>query len=356
MFRFPLRATIAIAALSLLAACGGGTTTSSSSGELTEVTIGSQQVAADAGLFLADQLGYFKDAGIKATFQRMNDASVITNSLATGHLDVAGATITPGTYQSTAKNLGIKIVGDKNFQAPARGTLPAMSATRLAVKPQYDKGNLAATLDALRGKKIAIHSDQSIQIVYTDMLLRKYGFSRSDFQITPVLSPNQTAALQNGAIDAAVMQEPYFSQAVAAGIVKPASDMTEELPPNGASMTALLFGKEFLAEKDTAQKFMTAYVRGVRAYNDAMFYGKDKDKVVGIVANAIGVPPAQLANTYPAGLDPEQSIDLTWLQTCQDFYRSNGMLDAQVNVADMVDTSFRDEAVKELGPYAPPKS
>jgi NitT/TauT family transport system substrate-binding protein len=352
MFRFPVRATIAAAALSLLAACGGSG--GSPAGEPKEVTIGSQQVAADAGLFIADSLGYFEEAGLEVSFERMNDASAITNSLATGHLDVAAATITPGTFQAGAKDLGIKIVGDKNFMAPARGSLPAMSATRMAVRPEFDKGDLRATLEALRGHKLAIHSDLSIQVVYLDMLLQKYGFSRSDFEITPVLSPNQISALQNGAIDAAVMQEPFFTQAVDRGIAKPVSDMTEELPPNGVSTTALLYGKEFIADHDTAQRFMTAYVRGVRTYNDAMFYGKDRDKIVSIIADAVGIPADDIAGTNPAGLDPDQVIDVNWINTCQEFYRANGMLDVQVDAAKLVDTSFRDAAIRELGPYAPP--
>lgn len=351
MPRLLLRAVIALAALSLLAACGGN-----GSSNLRSVTIGSQQVAADAGLFLADSLGYFREEGLEVTFQRMSDASAITNSLATGHLDVAAATITPGTFQTAAKGLPVKIVGDKNFMSPPRGSLPAMSATRLAVRPELDKGDLRATLQALRGRKLAIHSDLSIQTVYLEMLLRKYGMSTKDFQITPVLSPNQPAALQNGAIDAAVMQEPYFSQTVARGIAKPVSDMTEELPPSGVSTTALLYGQSFLQDRATAQKFMNAYMRGVRTYNDAMFHGKDKDKVVSIIATALKVPRDQIENTYPAGLDPDQNVDLGWLQTCEDFYHANGTLDVSVNPADLVDTSFRDAAVRQLGSYQSPPS
>jgi NitT/TauT family transport system substrate-binding protein len=285
----------------------------------------------------------------------MTDAATITNSLTTGHLDVAGATITPGTFQAAAQGLDVKVVGDKNFMAPARDGLPAMSGTRLAVRPEYARADLAATLAALRGKKLAIHSNLSIQVVYLRMLLDKYGFKPSDFQITPVLSPSQTAALKNGAIDAAVMQEPYFSQAVRTGIAKPVSDMTEELPPQGVSTTALLFGKKLLDDRQTGTKFMLAYVRGVRAYNDAMFFGKDKDRVISIIAKAMKVPADEISKSYPPGLDPNQAIDLNWLSTCEKSYRDSGSLDVEVDPAKMVDTSFRDAAIKELGQYVPPK-
>lgn len=355
MTRKPIRAAVAAVALvlvtTLASACGGS---SSSAKELDTVSFGSQQVEADAGLFIADELGYFKDEGIKVDFKRMTDASAITNALATGQLDVAGATITPGTFQAGAQGLGIKIVGDKNFMAPPNGTLPAMSGTRLAVLPKYDKGNVKDTLAALKGKKLAIHSNLSIQIVYLGMFLEKYGYKLSDFQITPVLSPDQTAALKNGAIDAAVMQEPFFSQAVDAGIVKPVSDLTEELPASGVSTTALLFGKGMLANKSVADKFMVAYMKGVRTYNDAMFYGKDKDKIVKLIADRMKVPADQIAKTYPPGLDPDQNISLDWLSTCEKFYQDQKMLTVDVKPADLVDTSFRDYALKQLGEYKPP--
>jgi NitT/TauT family transport system substrate-binding protein len=358
MSRFSARTPLFLtAALALVVAATGCSKSSSAGGDGTKtVRIGIQKVTADGGLFLADDLGFFKQQGIKVKFNRMNDASTITNALATGQLDVAGATITPGTFQAAAKHLPIRIVGDKNFMAPKRGDLPPMSGTRLGVLAKYAKGDLKSTLEALRGKKLAIHSKLSIQIVYLSMLLEKYGMKLSDFKITPVLSPDQTAALKNGAIDAAVMQEPYFSQAVAHQIVKPASDLTEELPSSGVSTTALLYGKQLLNDKATGKKFMLAYLKGVRAYNDAMFYGKGKDKVLQVLSKNTDVPVNDLAHVYPPGLDPNQNIEPSWIQTCEDFYRSNGMLDAKVAIPDLVDTEFRDAATKELGQYEPPKS
>lgn len=345
-------AGVATLALTLAAGCSSDRT---GGGDSSVVRIGSQKVTADAGLFIADKLGYFKQQGITVKFNRMNDAATITNALATGQLEVAGATITPGTFQAGAKHLGIKIVGDKNFMAPPRGALPAMSGTRLGVRPQYDKGNLKATLEALRGKKLAIHSNLSIQIVYLNMLLEKYGFKLSDFKITPVLSPDQTVALKNGAIDAAVMQEPFFSQAVDQKIVKPASDMTEELPARGVSTTALIYGKEFL-KSPNAKKFMIAYMKGVRTYNDAMFHDKNKPKILKVISAESGVSVDDLSKSYPPGLDPDQRIDPSWIRTCEDFYRSNHSLDTDVDVSTLIDTSFRDAAIKELGQYEPPKS
>lgn len=344
----------------LVAGCGGnepsnaGDEDAGEDGELTLVQFGGQRVAADAGLFIADERGYFAEEGIEFEYVRMNDASAITNALSTGQLDVAGATITPGTFAAAEQDLGIKIVGDKNFQAPAQGDRPAISATRLGVLPEYDEGDLAATLEALRGKRIAVHSELSIQNVYLSSTLAMHGFSMDDFTITPVLSPDQTAALVNGAIEAAVMQEPYFSQAVNEEIVHEADDFTGSIPEEGASMTALLYSTDMLENEELGQSFMNAYIRGVRDYNDAMYYDTGKDEVVAIVAEAVDVPVESLADAHPAGLDPDQNIGLDWLQECFDYYVSTGEIDYELDINTMVDTRFRDSAIEELGAYEPP--
>ncbi|GAA5144933.1 ABC transporter substrate-binding protein [Microbacterium pseudoresistens] len=350
-------ALIAAAVLSLVlpvSACSSASTTPADPGsdELTLVRIGSQQVAADAGLFLADERGYFADAGIEVKFERLADASAITNALATGQLEVAGATMTPGTFMSVEQDLGIKIVGDKNYMAPADGDTPAISATRLAVLPEYDKGDITATLESLKGKRLAIHSSLSIQIVYLAAFLENHGFSLDDFQITPVLSPDQTAALQGGSIEAAVMQEPYLTQAITNDIAVEVSDLTDGLP-RGVSTAALVYGPAFIEDAETAQAFMNAYMKAVREYNDAVFYGTEEEKraVMEVVAERTGTPIEDLMKASPAGLDPDQVVDSDWIQHCSDFYQMTGDLAVDVDVADLIDTQFRDAAIKELGEY-----
>jgi len=85
-----------------------------------------------------------------------------------------------------------------------------------------------------------------------------------------------------------------------------------------------------------------------------MFYGKGKQKVIDIMSEDTGLPAAAIAETHPPGLDPNQEIQLDWIQHCQDFYLDQGTLDTEVDPAEMVDTSFRDKAIKNLGEYEPP--
>jgi ABC-type nitrate/sulfonate/bicarbonate transport system substrate-binding protein len=315
---------------------------------LTIVRIGTEKVTSDAGIFLADKLGYFKAAGLKVRYVRLANAPAITNALATGDLEVAGASLAPGIFSSLNSRLDIKLVGDK------QSIRPGVSATRLAARPEYVRESEKATLEALRGKKIAVHSNLSIQVFMLNNLLARYGMSMSDFNVTPVASPDQVSAFRGGSIDAAVMLEPYLTEGLQLGLVKQVSDLTAGTPRSGEVLTGLLYGKEFTDKPKLGEAFMVAYMRGVRAYNDAIFGGRDKDRVVQIIAQESNTPVALVAKSHPSGLDPEQRLDVPYLKRLQDFYVGRHLLPRPVDVTKLVDTSFADHARAQLGPYAAP--
>jgi len=327
-------------------ASGGGS--SKDSDGLTVVRVGTEKVTSDAGIFLADKLGYFKAAGLKVRYVRLANAPAITNALATGDLEVAGASLAPGIFSSLNSRLDIKLVGDK------QSIRPGVSATRLAAKPQFARADVKQTLEALRGKKIAVHSKLSIQVFMLNNLLTKYGMSMNDFTITPVASPDQVSAFKGGSIDAAVMLEPYLTQGTELGLVKPVSDLTEGTPQTGEVLTGLLYGKEFVEKRKLGDAFMLAYMRGVRAYNDAMFGDKGKAKAIQIIAGEANAPVSLVEKSHPSGLDPEQRLDVAYLKRLQAFYVSQHLLPKPVDVAKLVDTSFADHARAQLGPYPVP--
>ena len=65
----------------------------------TVVRFGSVGGLTDAGLYLADDQGYFAAAGLGVQMLRMPNAPSLLTALATGQLDVAGISVTPGAVQ-----------------------------------------------------------------------------------------------------------------------------------------------------------------------------------------------------------------------------------------------------------------
>jgi NitT/TauT family transport system substrate-binding protein len=158
------------------------------------------------------------------------------------------------------------------------------------------------------------------------------------------------AAIASGAVDGALIIDPFLSRTVQSGLAKVVSDLVEFVP-SGGSIAPLVYSEKFAADRDAGTRFMKAYMRGVRVYNDAIGKDIDKDKVIDIIAKAANVPTSVIANGFPAGLDPDQRINKDFLEMVQTFYFEQKLIEKKADIDKMVDASFADVARKELGDY-----
>ena len=61
--------------------------------------------------------------------------------------------------------------------------------------------------------------------------------------------------------------------------------------------------------------------------------------------------PEIVRDSFPAGMDPNQRISLPFLEELQTFFVKEKFLRDKIDVNKIVDLSFADAAVKELGTY-----
>jgi len=316
------------------------------------VRFGSVGGLTDAGIYLANELGYFKAAGIVIQMTRMAGGSDLTTAIASGNLDVAGIAVTAGLFNSVAGHIDLKIVGDKN--SALRLGNQCISATHIVARNDLIGSDEAQTLSNLRGKKVGVTDKTSTATANLDFVLNRYGMSIKDVQLQVLSYPEITAALINGSIDAAVELEPYLSQAIDSGKVKDVSGECEVLPAGvqSATQVPIVFSESFIKEhRSVAQAFMVAYMRGVRAYDDAFLKGINKDRVIQLLAQASGQPVSLIAHEHVAGLDPNQNVNIAYLTKVENWFEQQGLLQAKIDASSLVDPSFAKEAVKELGTY-----
>jgi NitT/TauT family transport system substrate-binding protein len=299
----------------------------------------------DAPLYLAEEYGLFAKAGLKIEMQRMTSAPNLMTAVATGQLDAAGISITPGLYSSVEQGFHLRIVGDK------QSLRPGVSATQLVIRSDLAKGTEAENMQVLRGKSIAISAKASSVYMLLDKLLKKHGMTLADVRMVELPYTNMLPALASKAVDGAIDLEPFLSQALQSGDAKVVSDLSEFVPSEGGTIVPIVYSETFSQSTKPANAFMKAYMQGVRIYNDAFVKGKDKEKTIEIIARYAKVNPKTVRESFPAGLDPNQHISLEFLDELQTFFVKQNFLRTPIDVRKVVDLSFAKAAEKELGTY-----
>jgi NitT/TauT family transport system substrate-binding protein len=269
----------------------------------------------------------------------------LITAVITGEVDVAGVAITPGLFAASQRGIGIRIVGDK------QSIRPGFSNTRLMLRADEFHDDKKAAIAGLRGKTLGVTSYGSTAFYLMATTLAQNNIKLEDIRTVEMSYPNIVLALSNKAIDAGMLLEPYLSQAIQSGVAVELSDCVDAAPPGNPSIVAIVYSELFAAKRDIAERWMIAYMRGVRAYNDAYVKNFSKDNVIDSIARHTHIDRTLIARGFPVGLDPNQQINLAALEDFQKFFLEIGLLRKPSNFDSLIDTSFATNAVKVLGPY-----
>jgi NitT/TauT family transport system substrate-binding protein len=164
-------------------------------------------------------------------------------------------------------------------------------------------------------------------------------------------------AYQNKAIDASITTEPTTSHILREGSALRFTTNDTFYPDQQTAV--VLYGGQFAKKRpDDAVKFMKAYLRGVRDYNDALkdgkLAGKDAEAIIAILTEYSNIKDAAIYRMMtPNGCNPNGQVNTVSLRKDWQFFKDQGMLNGAVGVDQVLDMSFVEAALKELGPYVP---
>ena len=317
--------------------------------KLDKVIIGSSPVLSSAGIFIAMERGYFKEENIDPDTTTFASSGVqMLPSLIKGDLMVGGGNINAGLYNAFNDGHGVRIVADKGTVSKDCGYLALVAALKNV--PDNDP----AKFKIKKGYVMALTAKGVSQEIVTERWVRKFGLELSDIRLVTMPYGAFVPALANGSLDATVQIEPHVARAVEEkAAIRIAGD--DEVYPEQQS-AAIFFSEDFVEKhKDLAQRWMNAYLRGLRDYNDAFFHGKDFEKIVKILVKWTKVKDPELyKKMVPVGLSPDGSLNIESLKNDANWLHEKGYVKKPVNINSIVDTSFIENASKKLGPYVPP--
>src|SRR5581483_5529861 len=228
--------------------------------------LGVMNSASDAGFFVAEERGHFREQGLNVELVTFTAAAQMLGPLGAAQIDAGGTALTPGYLNAFARGIRVFVVADKGNTSPGWGYQGV-----LARKALVDGGTIRGPAD-LRGRKVGIPSLGSGAEVGLDRFLRTGGIGSRDTELTLLPFPDMPAAMSSGAIDGAITIEPFLTriEADGSGVVLARED--EYYP--GHQVGVVYFSDPFATERaDVARRFMVAYLKAVRDYNDAFRKG-----------------------------------------------------------------------------------
>jgi NitT/TauT family transport system substrate-binding protein len=317
-----------------------------------QVRIGVARTLSDSGYYIADALGYFRDEGLDVTMIPFKSAAQMIAPLGTGELDAGGGTVSAGFYNAALRGVRVKIVADQASMKPGYGY-----SSLMVRKDLLDEGHYKSFTD-LRGMKIAVSAPGTGTASALNAVLKEGGLRYSDVNVVYLGFPEHLAAYSNKAIDASITNEPTMTEIIKDGLAirVAGNDITY---PN--QQTAVVFYAEnFINHRhDVAQRFMHAYLRGVRAYNDALSDGRmagpNASEIIAILTRYTTLKDAaSYQSLIPSAVNPDGKVNRAGLEEDLKFFRDQGLIQpGEISIDQVIDPSFADAAVHDLGPYVP---
>ena len=314
-----------------------------------KVSVGTTNSNSDAPFFIAEAKGYFREQGLDVELIPFDSAAKMVAPLGTGQLDVAAGAPSAGLYNAAARSIDIRIVADKGSAPKGYGYLPLMVRKSL-----IDSGKVKTVRD-LRGMKIAEVAQATASFCTMNEALKKGGLSYRDVEEIYLGFPDHYAAFSGGSIDASITAEPIVTKCIESGVaVKFMPD--DQFYPN-QQIACVLYGGPFIKGKgDAAQRFMVAYIKAARDYNDALkggkLAGRAAPEIIGILTKYTAIKdPAVYRAITPNGNDPNGRLNVDSLRKDLATFKEAGFVTSGLTVDFVVDETFAEAAVKTLGPY-----
>jgi len=313
------------------------------------VRIGVLNITSDAPFIIADRKGYFKDEGITPVFTTFASSGNMIVPLSTGQLDAGGGAASVGIYNGVTRGISVKIVADRGSDPPGYGFDPLLVRKDLVTSGRFK------TPKDLRGMTIAGNQPGSASASTLYALLAKYGLTFADVKRVNLDYPEHVAAFSNGKIDAAITSEPDATAAEKLGVAVRIMGSDAWYPRQ--QLSVVIFGGDFAKNhRDVGLRFMRAYVKAARYYYGALagghLAGPNAADVIAILTAATSIKdPAVYRAITPSAIDPDGRLNVASMRKDLQFFKDQGLIEGKVEVEDVIDTSFVDEAVKELGRY-----
>jgi NitT/TauT family transport system substrate-binding protein len=304
----------------------------------TKLRVTVSDVLSRAPFFIAEAEGYFADQGIEIEPLTFRSTNAALPGLAAGDVDVFLGTLSPGMLNLIARAGRVKIVLARIGDSPDEA---CPSHALVAKRELVESGRLETAAD-LRGLRVATERTAS-SFYAISTLLASAGLTLDDVEPAYTAERLEVEAFERDLLDVAATTEPWMTRILDGGKAVIWMPMHDIVP--GFQYGFMVFGPSLLdRDRDAGQRFVTAYLRGVRQYAGE---GKS-DRNVRIVAERLRLDADPVRRMCWPYHPVDGQVDLDSLDRYQKWALQEGFLDRLLDRDAVWDRSFVDHARRVL--------
>jgi ABC-type nitrate/sulfonate/bicarbonate transport system substrate-binding protein len=282
-----------------------------------------------AGIYLAEEEGFFRDAGLSVMKLTQRKNEYVVPLLTDSKIDVGFVQVNPALVNAIASGARIRIVAGRDVASRTCGSVGTLYGTR----KNFPNG--LGDLRMLKGKRVAISRTTNLEAFSLDADLASVGMSLADIRLVQMEQGQSVAALVEGRIDATVCNFlESFPEGLSTEIVRGPS-MADLYP--GMQYNFVAFGPTLLdGDARIGAAFLTAFFRGARAFAA----GKYSKNLMETLKRELGQDPQLALKSCRSGSVLDGAIDRPSIQRLVDWAVRKGFSSQPPAISSIIDTRF----------------
>jgi NitT/TauT family transport system substrate-binding protein len=302
--------------------------------------------ASDAAFLIAVDQGMFQNAGINVELVTATlDPGQALSLLGAGQLDVVGGGISAALVNAFKQGVPLKIAVAQTIITEDFGDYHVIGVAK-------SLANEIRSVADLRGKPIALVTSSGGDVLEAKKVFAAHGLSLKDVQIQTLRAPDVPTALQNAAVAAGFLIEPYVTIALKqlqSALPLVSGQEIAQAAGIGLPLNVLTFGPRLLQDRPLAVAFLTAYLHGVAWYFQRIADTAKRQEIAAILKKYTPLKDDQLYTqmTWPP-IARDGRFDVKFLEEYQALWNELGQAQGAVAATDLVDFSYLDEAAKQV--------
>src|SRR3974390_57613 len=296
------------------------------------------RLSSSAPVFIAQDKGYFREAGLDIELKFFDAAQPIAVATTSGDVDFGITAFTAGLSNLAGKGT-LKGIGGRSRERagyPLIGYFASNNAYAAGLKTPKD----------LAGKRVAVTQVGSSFHYSLGLLADKYGFKLSEVKIVPLQSlSNAAAALKGETVDAALLPVSAARKLMDDGGAKFLGWVGDETP---WQLGAVFASPKTLQNKPLVTKLLAVLERADREYHDVILASvKDGNAAINdktrplleIIAKYTNLPAEQVVGNS-AYIDPDGKLDVKNVDNQIKWLQEQGFVDTGFGADAIIDKDF----------------